>query len=164
MRKIKAQPINAYAFKPYGSFASILAPEGNCFAGADSSFYPDHVTLAVDCAQIAFSPLTVKKPEKMIVSKAEYHNYTGEGILPLDDDMIIHVAPPSNHNITPDKTEAFIVPRGTMVKLNTGVWHLAPLPVHIDELHVLIVLPERVYANDCYVCDYPEEEQIEIVL
>ena len=64
----------------------------------------------------------------------------------------------------PEKTEAFIVPKGTLVKLNTGVWHLAALPVHNELLHVMIILPERTYANDCIVCQYPEDRQVEIVL
>ena len=164
MRQIKAVPITAENFRPYGSFASMLNPTGNCFPG-DATFYPDQVELNVQGGRpVTFSPLTVKKPERMIVSQAEYHNYTGEGVFVIDDDAVIHVAPPSNKVIVPEKTEAFIVPKGTLVKLNTGVWHLAALPVHNELLHVMIVLPERTYANDCTVCDYPEDRQVEIVL
>ena len=164
MITIKAKPISIEDFRPYGSFASMLEPTGNCFPG-DATFYPDQVELNVQGGKpITFSPLTVKKPERMIVTQAEYHNNTGEGVLVLDDDAVIHVAPPSNGTIVPEKTEAFIVPKGTLVKLNTGVWHMAALPVHNDLLHVMIILPERVYANDCTVCDYPVERQVEIVL
>ena len=164
MRKILAKPITVENFKAYGSFASFLEPSGNCFPG-DAAFYPDQVELVVQGGKpVTFSPLTVKKPEKMIVSKAEYHDYTGEGVFVIDDDAVIHVAPPSNRQIVPEKTEAFIVPKGTLVKLNTGVWHLAAMPVQNDMLHVMIILPERVYANDCIVCEYPEDQQIEIVL
>ena len=164
MLKIKAVPITVENFRPYGSFASMLEPAGNCFPG-DATFYPDQVELNVQGGKpVTFSPLTVKKPERMIVRQAEYHNFTGEGVFVIDDDAVIHVAPPSNKVIVPEKTEAFIVPKGTLVKLNTGVWHLAALPVHNALLHVMIVLPERVYANDCIVCDYPEDRQVEIVL
>ena len=164
MLKIKAVPITVENFRPYGSFASMLEPAGNCFPG-DATFYPDQVELNVQGGKpVTFSPLTVKKPERMIVRQAEYHNFTGEGVFVIDDDAVIHVAPPSNKVIVPEKTEVFIVPKGTLVKLNTGVWHLAALPVHNALLHVMIVLPERVYANDCIVCDYPEDRQVEIVL
>ena len=164
MITIKARPITDENFRAYGSFASMLDPKGNCFPG-DATFYPDQVELNVQGGRpVTFSPLTVKKPERMIVTRVEYHNYTGEGVFVIDDDAIIHVAPPSNHVIVPEKTEAFIVPRGTLVKLNTGVWHMAALPVHNDILHVMIILPERVYANDCTVCDYPEDRQVEILL
>ncbi len=164
MKTIKAVPITAENFRPYGSFCSMLDPKGNCFPG-DATFYPDQVELNVQGGKpVTFSPLTVKKPGRMIVTMAEYHNYTGEGVFVIDDDAVIHVAPPSNHEIVPEKTEAFIVPKGTLVKLNTGVWHLAALPIHKKLLHVMIILPERVYANDCTVCQYPEDRQVEIVL
>ena len=98
----------------------------------------------------------------MIVTAAEYHNTTAEILLPLDGDIVIHVAPPSNKPV-PELTEAFYVPKGTMVKLNTGVWHLAPFAMDLDEVHVLIALPERIYFNDCIVVDYEKEQYIEIV-
>lgn len=165
MRKIKVQPLTVEKFRPYGSFVNMLRPEGNCFAGEESLFYPDPVMLAVSGKeQIAFSPMVVKKPERMIVRASEYHNWTGEGICFLDDDAVLHVAPPSKHQITPEKTEAFYVPKGTLVKLNTGVWHFPPYPVHREELHVMIVMPERVYGNDCVICEFPEEDYIEIEL
>ena len=68
---------------------------------------------------IAFSPLVVNKGE-MLVTQAEYHDTTCEGVLPLDDDVVIHVAPTTKEPV-PELTEAFIVPKGTMVKLNVGV-------------------------------------------
>ena len=165
MRKIKALPITNENFRPYGSFYNMLKPEGNCFPGEESSFFPDAVQLAVnrDC-QIGFSDLVVKKPPEMIITKSEYHNWTGEGLFFIDDDAVLHVAPPSKHQITPEKTEAFLVPKGTIVKLNTGVWHMAPFPVHEEVLHIMIIMPERVYGNDCYICEYPEEDYIEIEL
>ncbi|MDD3921882.1 MAG: ureidoglycolate lyase [Eubacteriales bacterium] len=164
MRQIKAAPITKENFQPYGSFASMLNPQGNCFPGEDSAFYPDPVQLSVSGdVQIAFSPLTAQRKKQYIVTRSEYHDWTGEGILFLDDDAVFHVAPPSKHEIVPEKTEAFIVPKGTLVKLNTGVWHLTPMPLHNDVLHMMIVMPERVYANDCVVVDYPPEQYIEIV-
>lgn len=160
MRRIKAVPITKDNFAQYGSFDSILNPTGNHLG----TFYPDKVLFPVSGDMpVAFSALESEKPEKMIVSAAEYHNTTGEGILALDDDVVIHVAPPSNKPV-PELTEAFIVPQGTMVKLNTGVWHLAALPIHKDKVHVLIVLPERIYMNDCTVVEYEERDQIEIQL
>ena len=48
-------------------------------------------------------------------------------ILPLNDDMILHVAPASAGTPVPELTKAFIVPKGTLVKINTAIWHLAPL-------------------------------------
>ncbi len=75
--------------------------------------------------------------------------------------MIVHVAPAGKDPV-PELTEAFLVPKGTMVLLNTGVWHLSAIPVNKETAHVLIVLPERTYFNDCVVVEYPEEKWVEI--
>ena len=160
MRKIKAVPITAENFSPYGSFSKMLTPEG--FSLGD--FYPDQARLPVSGQMpVTFSPLLTHKPEKMIVTMAEYHNFTGEGVIPMDDDVVLHVAPASNKPV-PELTEAFIVPKGTAVRLNPGVWHKAALPVNNDVCHVLIVLPERTYHNDCVVVNYAEDDQILIEL
>ncbi len=160
MRTIKVKELTAENFKHYGSFASMVNPEGPSLG----DFYNDQVEFPVSGnLPIAFSPLVSRKPEKMIITTVEYHNTTCEGVMPLDDDAILHVAPASKDPV-PELTEAFYVPKGTFVKLNVGVWHLAALPVHNDVMHVMITLPERIYMNDCVVVDYKEEDYIEIEL
>lgn len=158
MKQITAKPITAENFKEFGSFTDLLNPEGSSLG----DFYQDRLKMHSSGAmQMAFSPLLVHKPEKMMVTTAEYHNYTQEGILCLDDDVIVHVAPAGKDPV-PELTEAFLVPKGTMVLLNTGVWHLSAIPVNLELAHVLIVLPERTYHNDCIVVEYPEEKWVEI--
>lgn len=160
MRTIKAQPITVEGFKPFGNFTDLMNPEGYSLG----DFYQDRVPMHVSGnMQITFSPLIIRKPEKMIVDAAEFHNTTQEGVLCLDDDVVIHVAPAGKEPV-PELTEAFLVPKGTLVCLNTGVWHLSAIPVNQEIAHVLIVLPERIYNNDCIVVNYPEEKQVEIVL
>ncbi len=160
MKTVKAKPITVENFSYYGQFTDLLNPTGYSLG----DFYHDRVKMSVagDHA-VAFSPLTVHKMDPMIVSQAEYHNTTQEGILCLDDDFVLHVAPPSKEPV-PSLTEAFIVPKGTLVCLNLGVWHLSAMPLNLETAHVLIVLPERIYLNDCIVVDYPEEDQIRIEL
>lgn len=160
MRQIKAQKLTKEAFAPYGGYVNITEPEG--FHMGD--FYNDQLRLHVSGEHnIAFSPLLFHKAEKMIVDKAEYHNSTGEGIVVMDDDVVIHVAPASGAPV-PELTEAFLVPKGTMVCLNLGVWHYGGYCLNKEESHVLIVLPERIYKNDCVVVDYEEKDWMEIVL
>ncbi len=158
MKTIKAKPITVENFSYYGQFTDLQNPEGYSLG----DFYHDRVKMSVAGNHaIAFSPLVVHKTDPMVVSQAEYHNTTQEGILCLDDDVIIHVAPPSKEPV-PELTEAFIVPKGTMVCLNLGVWHLSAMPLNKDTAHVLIILPERIYLNDCIVVDYPEEKWVQI--
>ncbi len=158
MKTIKAKPITVENFSYYGQFTNLLDPQGYSLG----DFFHDRVRMNMaGNMNLAFSPLVVHKSEPRIVSQAEYHNTTQEGILCLDDDVILHVAPPSKEPV-PELTEAFIVPKGTLVCLNLGVWHLSAMPINLDTAHVLIVLPERIYLNDCIVVDYPEERQVRI--
>ena len=62
------------------------------------------------------------------------------------------------------QTKAFLVPRGTVITLYPGVYHLTPLPVHEEQLNALILLPERAYANDFLYKDLDEDSQFEIEL
>lgn len=160
MRVIKAEPISDVKFKPFGDFTSIIEPHGSSLG----DFYHDKMLFPVSGHMpITFSALIVRKPDKMLVTAVEYHNTTCEGIMPIDDDIIIHVAPPTAEP-SPELTRAFVIPKGTAVRLNTGVWHLSPIPVNRDIAHVLILLPERIYKNDCVVVNYSEKDYVEIQL
>jgi ureidoglycolate lyase len=99
----------------------------------------------------------------MVITSVEYHTTTWEMIMPLDDDMILHCAPASAGKPITDYTKAFIVPKHTLVKMNSAIWHLAPLPANNESLTAMIVLPECTYANDCTVVELKESEQFEIV-
>ena len=163
MRGIKAEKLTHESYAPIGTFYAMAEPEGYSLKGELHCFYPDRLTEAWP-VRVGFSPITVKKPEKMIITSVEYHTTTPEIIMPLNDDMIIHVAPASAGTPVPELAKAFIVPKNVMVKINTAVWHLCPLPVHEEELKALIVLPECTYQNDCTVVELKPEEQFEITL
>lgn len=163
MNTIKAVPITTEEFAPFGQFYKMDEPKGYALCGELHKFFPDRL-VADSEHRLGFSSILVKKPEKMIISQQEYHTTTWEMIIPLNDDMIIHVAPPSAGTPVPELTQAFIVPKGTLVKMNSAVWHLAPLPVSKYELSAMIVLPECTYANDCTVVDLDPEQHFEIVI
>lgn len=161
MKKIKAEPITHENFAPFGQFYTMDKPEGYGLSGEIHTFYPDRLT--VDCShRVGYSSITVKKPEKMIITQQEYHTTMWEMILPLNDDMILHVAPASAGKVVTEYAKAFIVPANTLVKINAAIWHLAPLPANKEELNAVIILPECTYANDCTVVDLKEDEQFEI--
>ena len=128
----------------------MLNPQGHALCGALHQFFPDRMT-APAWHNIGFSPITVKKPEKYIITQQEYHTTTWEIILPINDDMLLHCAPASAGVSINEQVKAFVVPKGTIVKINAAIWHLAPLPVHENLLSAMIVLPECTYANDVSV-------------
>ena len=163
MRTIKAVPISYEKFAPYGQFYTMEQPKGHALCGELHQFFPDRLT-ADSNHRVGYSPILVKKPEKMIITQQEYHTTTWEMIMPLDDDMILHVAPASAGVPVTEQAEAFIVPKHTLVKMNAAIWHLAPLPANKEQLTALIILPECTYANDCTVVDLTPEQQFEIVL
>ncbi len=160
MRTVKVKPLTAESFRPYGSYASITNPTGNHMG----DFYNDQVLFPVSGSMpLGLSPLVLHKAEKMVVTASEYHNTTGEAIVVMDDDIIFHAAPPTKDPV-PELTEAFYVPCGTVLQIHTGVWHYGGFPVNREQAHVLIVLPQRIYKNDCVVVQYEEKDQIEIIL
>ena len=162
MKTIKATPLTKEAFAPFGQYYTMSSPDGYALCGELHSFYPDRV-VADSNHRVGYSPIVVKKPERMIITQQEYHTTTWEMILPLDDDMILHVAPASGGRVVTEHAKAFLVPKNTLVKIKTAVWHLAPLPATKDQLTAMIILPECTYANDCTVVDLAPDEQFEIV-
>lgn len=160
MRTIQAQPLSLGAFRAYGEFYDILHPKGHHMG----TFYHDHVLSSVSGnAPIAYSAYVVEKPEVMIAKEAEYHNDTSELILPLDGDIVTYVGTPSKE-LEPENIEAFVIPRGTIVRLNAGVWHKDSFAIDAEQVHTLIVLPERTYKRDCVVLPLGEENWIEITV
>jgi ureidoglycolate lyase len=112
-------------------------------------------------ALASFSTCRVEKRDP-VIDVTEYHSSCGEGMLPLDGDVLIHVGPASaaDGTVPLDKIKVFRVPKGTMVVVRPGVWHHAPFVVDGDAANVLIVLPERTYANDCIVVELSEADRI----
>ncbi len=162
MRTVTVEPLTLEAFAPFGQFYSMTQPQGYALCGELHRFFPDRLT-ADSQHRVGYSPILVKKPEKMVITQQEYHTTTWEMILPLNDDIILHVAPASGGTPVTELAKAFLVPKNTLVKLNASVWHLAPLPANVDELAAMIILPECTYANDCTVVDLTPEQQFEIV-
>ena len=162
MRTLKAEPLTHEAFAPFGQFYPMEAPTGYALCGELHQFFPDRLT-ADSGHRVGYSPILVKKPEKMIITQQEYHTTTWEMILPMNDDMILHVAPASAGAPVGHLSRAFLVPKHTLVKMNAAIWHLAPLPANVEQLAAMIILPECTYANDCTVVDLPEDQIFEIV-
>lgn len=160
MREIKAKELSRESFDIYGVYAQLLNPSAPKIGEEPVEFFRDMAQLYVGQPVASFSICRVlKRPN--IVTTNEIHRGCGEGILPLDSDVIIHVGLPTpNGEIPYDTLEAFRVPRGTFVTLRRGVWHHAPFALGSGCANVLIVLPERTYADDCYVVEVPEEKKV----
>jgi ureidoglycolate lyase len=160
MRTVQVRELSVDAFLPFGFYANLVDPDSEVIGTVPIEFYRDMVQQDLGGTSMAsFSTCRVEKRE-LTIDVTEYHSATGEGILPLDNDVLIHVAPasPVGTDVPLEKIQVFRVPKGTMVVLRPGVWHHAPFTVNDDPANVLIVLPERTYANDCGVVVLGEDK------
>ncbi len=165
MKKIQIKKLTAENFKIYGSFSRLINPAAPRLGPEPIEFYRDMEQLSLGQTNTAsFSVCRVSK-RPLVIQKLEFHHHCGEGLCPLDGDVLIHVALATKKGDVPlDRIEVFRVPKGTLVTLRPGVWHHAPFAIDCDFVNAMVVLPERTYMNDCFVFIIPEEDQIEIEL
>jgi len=161
MKKIKAEKLSLETFKDFGTYADFLEPSGPRLGDAPCEFYRDMLIQTFETSgSIAYSVCKVGQ-RPLIIAETENHFNTGEAMLPLDGDVIMHVGPASK---APDyeKYRAFHVPKGTLIIFRPGVWHHAPFVTGDKPVNLLVGLPEMTYAKDCYVIELKGEDRIEI--
>ncbi len=158
MRTVRIEELSAEAFAPFGAYARMIDPPGERIGSRPVEFFRDMVQLGLGTATVASFSVCRVEPRPLAIDVSEYHNTSGEGILPLDNDVLIHVGPatPPADPLPLERFRVFRVPRGTCVALRPGVWHHAPITPNEAPANVLIVLPERTYAVDCVVVRLPE--------
>ena len=165
MKTVYIQELCVEAFRPFGTFARHLDPAAATASEGSVAFVPDMLQVNLGGHTLASLSTCRVEPREPLIGFSEYHTSCGEGILPLDNDVLIHVAPPTapRAGLPVDQIQVFRVPRGTAVSLRPGVWHGAPYATGDTAANVLIVLPERTYANDCVVVLHEEEDKVKIV-
>ena len=167
MRQIKAKPLCEKSFRKYGVFQNLLddASMGEN-AVIPAGFFPDLITLNFGTTTLpSVCCCSVTKKEKNVVAFLEAHQYTCEGLLPLDADVVIFAGVLPRTGFTVDTLEAFIVPKGTFVKLNPLIVHGTQYCASAETAHVLCLLPERTFRNDMISRMIEnDDEKAEIVL
>jgi len=163
MPSVKIESLTQESFEPYGYFSTMINPKTEKIGTPPVEFYRDIFQLDLGLVtKASFSVCRVeRRPE--VVSVTEYHNSCGEALLPLDNDVLIHVAPATENDVFPcDRVRIFSVPRGTLVVLRRGVWHHAPFVDKGEYANILTVLPERTYVNDCPLFHLGGDQQVTI--
>ena len=165
MPSVKIEELSLEAFKPFGSFVNMIDPDTEVFGEKPVQFFRDMSLLPIQHARSlpSFSICRVEK-RPLVIDVSEYHSFSAEGNLTLDADALIHVGPATPNGVCPkDKMRVFRMPKGTFVTINAGVWHHAPFVYgSASALNMLIVLPERAYANDCVVVNFEKSEHVTI--
>lgn len=161
MKELKIEKLSLESFNEFGTFKNTINPEGEHFGADPVTFYRDMVQQDMGTKTVTSYSVCRVLPRDFEINISEYHSHCGEGILPLDNDIIIHVAPGvPNGELPVDKMRVFRVPQGTMVSLKPGVFHHAPWTANDKVANALIVLPQRTYANDCIVIEHTESKKI----
>lgn len=145
------------SFLPFGFYGDMLQPGTEKLGAPPIEFFRDMVQQDLGThSRCSFSTCRVE-PRPLVIDVLESHSRTMEVMLPLDNDMLLHVAP-ATANGQPDlgKLQVFRVPRGVLVAMRAGIWHHGPFACHGRTTHILVALPERTYAND--TCTYPIAE------
>lgn len=165
MNTVSVRALGVEAFLPFGSYAKLIDPVAERIGAPPIEFYRDMVQQDLGGPAAASFSVCHVQARPQVIDVTEYHTRTAEGILPLDGDVLIHVGPATPPTEPPplDRFQVFRVPRGAMVVLRPGVWHHAPFSASGGPANVLIVLPERAYANDCVVVNLSESQRLQIV-
>ena len=163
MRTVNVEELSVEEFLPFGFYANMIDPDSEKLGESPIEFFRDMVQQDLGGVGIAsFSTCRMEKRD-LVINVSECHNTTAEGSMPLDNDVLIHVAPAGATDAVPvDKIRVFRVPQGTMVVLRPGVWHHAAFTANDEPVNVLIVLPERAYIKDCVVVELAEPDQVRI--
>ena len=155
MKTIKVQTLTRESFAPYGK---VLSVDGLTPAGGDvnsHTWYPQ-VTVVDAPTSINLMPIV---PRPFTVQKFEAHDHTAENLLPMDGPVIVAVA--AKGDLSPDHVAAFLVPAGTGVSINPGVWHFVPFPLGRRTM-CAVVFASGTSSKDIYFDDLPEMCSLEL--
>lgn len=163
MKEIAYKALSVEGFREYGQYANMINPRAPKIGAEPIEFYRDMAQACLGAVPVgSFGVCRVMK-RPFIMDVSEYHDFTCETVLPLDGDVLMHVAPACPGKEFPfGQAEVFMVPVGTLAVLRPGVWHHAPYAIGCECVNCLIMLPERTYFNDCAVYAFPESKILKI--
>jgi ureidoglycolate lyase len=164
VNEISWKKLSVADFAKFGTFAAMTDPSGPKLGAEPIEFFRDMVQAGLGPAsQASYGVCRVMK-RPFVIDVSEYHDACCETMLPLDGDVLMHVAPAVPGPEFPfDQAEVFLVPKGTLVCVRPGVWHHAAYAYKCERVNCLIVLPERTYNNDCKVYSFPAGRHLKIV-
>ncbi len=169
MRELRYRRLDPAAFAPYGSYAALLEPDAGGrpaprIGAPPIEFFRDVLQSGIGAdTTVSFGVCRVTR-RPPVIDASEYHDGCCEALLPLDGDVLVHVAPAVPEGRFPaEQAEVFLVPKGTLVVLRPGVWHHGPFALRAERVSCLVALPERLYARDCKGITVPEQDRIRIV-
>ena len=162
--KIKVEKMNAEGFRWFGTYISLHEVFTDEEYNSDWSFElyrSDNLTMSLGktntTAGFSFG-LLKKRP--LVVDSFQAHCHTEKTIL-MDKDCVLVVAPiVVGNRVGEEKARAFLVPSGTLVKMNFYTWYCIPFLVEGDSCIYSQCEALRTYNADTSY--YKPSEKIEL--
>jgi len=145
--ELKIKKISKETFSSFGEFYH--RPEGEISFSCERFDWFDRIA-AVDLGVASFGMVCPKYTGDFEQVALEQHKNTKEIYIPLDNDIIIVVANPGAFDGDSFRSEdfaAFHVPAGSMVIMNEGVWHEAPM-TFASKAGVMVIYKDKTGEND----------------
>lgn len=144
-RTVQVQQLTLPAFAPFGTYASLFQAERPSTALLRIEFYRDAQQLGLTPQGTALVEVCIAQPRTRVIDALECVNQCVRGLLPIDGDMLLQVAPASAQDcVRIEELAVFYVPRFTLCTILPGIWHYSPYPVGTTPVHALLVQPECV--------------------
>ncbi len=163
MRTVAYEKLSADAFAPFGSYAVMINPTTERIGAEPIEFFRDMVQSSLGTSTAVSFGVCRVGTRPYVIDVSEYHDGCCETLMPIDGDVLIHVAPAVAAAQFPfESARVFHVPQGTLVCLRPGVWHHGPYTLAKSPVNCLVALPERTYMIDCKTYEFPRAQRIAI--
>lgn len=162
-RAIKVQNLSLPTFSAFGSYSDMFRAERPQPGAVRSEVYRNFQQLGLSPTGKAGVSICRAEPRQLVIDVLECLRSSTWGVVPVDGDVILQLAPASNSDSVPcEELTVFYVPRGTLCTLNPGVWHYAPYPVGDAPVNILIIQPEEQPGQAAIVRALEPEQQASI--
>ena len=156
--KLAIENVSKEVFQSYGQLIEMPVKD-------DPATAVEHVTVGKQQAMFSIKGetevgvLKIKKQD-MVFDQLENHFKTATGIICLDGDCVIAVAPPSDDIPNVDTLKAYTIPQGQLFVLAEKCWHSATYPIDKDEITLLIIFQKDALDNDTVFEDISESVEL----
>ncbi|HUX12841.1 MAG TPA: ureidoglycolate lyase [Spirochaetia bacterium] len=163
MKTVEYEKLSTDAFARFGSYAGMINPTTERIGAEPIEFFRDIVQSSLGTSTTASFGVCRVGTRPFVIDVSEYHDGCCETLMPIDGDVLIHVAPAVPAAEFPfGNVRVFLVPQGTLVCLRPGVWHHGPYTLSGKPVNCLVALPERTYMVDCKTFEFPRAQWITI--
>ncbi|HTP58984.1 MAG TPA: hypothetical protein VMM82_08710 [Spirochaetia bacterium] len=93
MKETRWKNLSAEGFRVYGTYSCMVKPSGPHLGEAPIEFYGDMVQSVLGAVPVASFGVCRVTRRPFVVNVSEFHDTSCEVVLPLDGDVLTHVAP-----------------------------------------------------------------------